>query len=534
MIQESNKNKIDETAPTVNNNDIGTSNHNETETNVNNDTIVASNQNKTNTSVIKETVKKTSPNKNEKRKKLPKSKPVLHKPKPKVQLSNGSLLPLPGFQCNYCNKTFSNKASIRRHIYVHLNAKPYECVDCLKRFTHEVNLQYHLKKRHPELYSPRNFKCQICEKVFRFKETLSIHLDLHVNKYGSFKCLYCEESFNNISELAKHKKTNHFSAIPLDCHICSERFSTHNKLVKHLKEHLKLNGFICQYCGKEYKELNSMRRHVQVSHAGRRIVCPVCNKKLKGHLSEHMRVHEKERPHECTICGQRFTQSTQLNVHRRSHTGDRPYECRICSHRFSHSNALMLHIRRHTGEKPFPCAMCPLTFSQLPHMKAHMRNIHGKDSAYKCAKCGQFFKLKANLGIHSKVCNVGSKEPPLGKKTESSGNNEEVDSSMSLSRMRFLLALLLTMIASEDKLKYLGFNKRLIDDLLIESLEAMGQTPTKDESLPPLRRLKVNIDLLLKRTVPKQEMAKFRSDNKTTEEILELLTDNKKMLNRCV
>lgn len=73
-----------------------------------------------------------------------------------------------------------------------------------------------------------------------------------------------------------------------------------------------------------------------------------------------------------------------------------------------------------------------------------------------------------------------------------------------------------------------GFNKRLIDDILIESIEAMGQTPCKDESLSQLRRLKTNIEMLLVGTIPKDEMDKFRRENKSTEELLEILTDAKK------
>lgn len=73
-----------------------------------------------------------------------------------------------------------------------------------------------------------------------------------------------------------------------------------------------------------------------------------------------------------------------------------------------------------------------------------------------------------------------------------------------------------------------GFNKRLIDDLLVESLEAMRHKPCKDDSLTSFNRLKINIEILLKGTVPSEQMEKLKKDNKTTEQILELLTDEKK------
>ncbi|CAG4939118.1 unnamed protein product [Parnassius apollo] len=436
----------------------------------------------------------------------------------------------PIFQCDYCQKFFINKTSLRRHIYVHLKVVPHSCNFCYKRFFIKQNMETHLKLQHAQgLKIADHYVCRICEEPFLLKDNLDLHMTTHVKNENLLKCVFCNKKFSHQVLLNEHEK-EHIVTGKYQCTVCEMSYDCRSNFARHIKSHLKIKDFICQHCGKEFLRLNSMRRHVQICHGGETIQCPVCKKNLKGHLTEHLRTHEKKRPHKCQDCGQRFTQSTQLNVHRRSHTGDRPYPCRICDRPFSHSNALMLHIRRHTGEKPFTCAMCPLSFSQLPHMKAHMRNIHGKDHPYKCGKCNQFFKLKAQLDSHLKICKVGDTERSfegsngLPKKYD----EIEVESVMTLSRMRFLLALLLTMIATKEKLKYLGFNKRLIDDLLLESLEAMGHTPCRDESLSPLKRLRNNIEILLNGTVPKEQMEKFRKENKTTEELLELLTNEKK------
>ncbi|PZC82343.1 hypothetical protein B5X24_HaOG210646 [Helicoverpa armigera] len=153
-------------------------------------------------------------------------------------------------------------------------------------------------------------------------------------------------------------------------------------------------------------------------------------------------------------------------------------------------------------------------------------NLEGKD-----ANKSKNAKKAAQLDVHEKTCTAGTtaKPEPKGKKKKSiKGDDEiEVEASMSLSRMRFLLALLLTMIATKEKLKYLGFNKRLVDEILVESLEAMSQTPCKDESLPPVKRLRKNIETLLIGTVPKDQMENFKKENKSTEDILELLTNEK-------
>ncbi|KAJ8713316.1 hypothetical protein PYW07_013686 [Mythimna separata] len=447
-----------------------------------------------------------------------------------VTLKNGVVLNLKYYECDNCNRTFNRKGSLRRHMYVHLGIKPFQCKHCPQRFRSEYNKQIHYDRTHKSILDDTElYICNYCEKPFLVKENLKKHLETHTKTGNSFKCIYCDKVFPYHILLMQHEK-RHLVKGRHQCTLCSMSYGCRNLLYLHVKSHLKIKDFICQYCGKEFLRPNSLKRHVEVSHGDHRIVCPICKKKLRGHLTEHMRTHEKKRPHVCPECGQRFTQSTQLNVHRRAHTGDRPYPCRICKRLFSHSNALMLHIRRHTGEKPFPCAMCPMSFSQLPHMKTHMRKIHGKENPYKCAHCGNFYKLKAELDVHEKACAGGSvDEPAKGKRKKAKKGEEEieVESTMSLSRMRFLLALLLTMIATKEKLKYLGFNKRLVDEILVESLEAMDQTPCKDASLPPAKRLRTNIEMFINGTVPKNQMETFKKEHKSTEDILELLTTDK-------
>lgn len=383
-----------------------------------------------------------------------------------VALTDGVVIKLPLFECDYCNKVFNRKHSLVRHIYLHLGRKPHACRLCPKKFRILKNMKTHVDRDHcvhsvdddAETYS-----CDMCDKPFLTKESLRLHLTSHAKGENSFKCIYCDKKFSYQLLLIQHEK-KHLVTGKYQCTLCDVKYNSRDKLYVHVKSHLKLTDYICQYCGREYLRANSMKRHIQTMHGGHTIQCPICSKKLKGHLSEHLRTHDKERPHKCPDCGKLFAQSTQLKVHLRAHTGFRPYICRICERPFSHSNALMLHLRRHTGEKPFPCAECPMSFSQVPHMKAHMFKIHSKKNPYKCLKCSDYFKLKKDLLVHKKTCTGTGIDTDLygdKKSYEDSSQDEEaevvaVESTMTLSRMRFLLALLLTMIASKEKLKYLA------------------------------------------------------------------------------
>lgn len=276
-----------------------------------------------------------------------------------------------------------------------------------------------------------------------------------------------------------------------------------------------------------------------------------------------MRTHENVKSHGCANCGATFSQKSQLIVHQRIHSGERPYRCqviiatniivykhrfslsdtifliilfllKVCWQAFAHSSVLKLHIRKHTGEKPFKCSVCKVTetaFSQLPHLKTHMRAIHGMDKAYNCEYCSEYFKTKHELQEHKIKCSKAPKYPEKHMMHEFGDFHPNAEPKCStkestLSRMRLLIAVLLKKISSQDKLKQLGFDKRLIDNVLLDALKMAGQTGCTDTSLHEVERLRANIKIFLDWSIPDTYMKKFRSEQRSTEELLEDLTSN--------
>ncbi|CAB0018616.1 unnamed protein product [Nesidiocoris tenuis] len=96
---------------------------------------------------------------------------------------------------------------------------------------------------------------------------------------------------------------------------------------------------------------------------------------------------------------------------------------------------------------------------------------------------------------------------------------------MPVGRMRLLLAILLQKISTPEKLEKLRFGKRLIDDVLVESIEQSGRTPCKDASLTESERLSENVKILLEWTVPKEHMDKFKQERRSMEELLDEFTN---------
>lgn len=175
------------------------------------------------------------------------------------------------------------------------------------------------------------------------------------------------------------------------------------------------------------------------------------------------------------------------------------------------------------------CKDIGTAFSQLPHLKTHMRAIHGMDKSYNCEFCSEFFKTKHELQEHKIKCSKAQKNNGNGvsfitQTTEHTSYGNET--AMSLSKMRLLVAVLIKKISTQDRLKQLGFDKRLIDNVLIAALRVAGQPICDDIKLTEAERLRTNVNQFLEWTVPETYMKKFKREQRSPEELLENLTSS--------
>lgn len=166
-----------------------------------------------------------------------------------------------------------------------------------------------------------------------------------------------------------------------------------------------------------------------------------------------------------------------------------------------------------------------------------MRAIHGMDKVYHCDYCSEYFKTKHELQEHKIRC---SKAPRAAEQqpTDGNANGEQLAGHQSmlepkcstkettLSRMRLLIAVLLKKISSQDRLKQLGFDKRLIDNVLMDALKMAGQDVCTDANLHEVERLRANVNIFLDWSIPDAYMKKLKNEQRSTEELLEDLTSN--------
>lgn len=443
-----------------------------------------------------------------------------NKPKDLKSTSSKNLKKTKVHKCYICQKVFRGLNDLRKHFRIHSDERPHGCHQCGKKFRQAGCLKNHIASQHgTDIF----YICDFCSKKFPVKERLRLHLRVHSGE-KPYYCKICSKCFARGGQLTQHM-VSHTGIKRYTCDYCMSKFSCLANLKIHMKSHMQERDFICHICSKAFYRRDALKKHISCFHENiKAFHCKVCDKMFKGHLPQHMRTHESIKTHGCATCGSLFSQRSQLIVHQRIHSGERPYRCRVCLQAFAHSSVLKLHIRKHTGEKPFKCPMpqCvdkAVAFSQLPHLKKHMLKIHHQDKPYMCLVCKTFYKTKQDLTQHGHNCK--KKETPTVEKekpiTMVYANKSSTEG------LRLMVTILLRKISTEAKLKELGYEKRLIDNVLVDSLKCAGRKICDDEKLSEADRLKRNVQEFLEWTVPSENMANFKKDSKSTEEILEKL-----------
>ncbi|KAL2738480.1 zinc finger protein 329-like [Vespula maculifrons] len=132
---------------------------------------------------------------------------------------------------------------------------------------------------------------------------------------------------------------------------------------------------------------------------------------------------------------------------------------------------------------------------------------------------------------HEKSCHPEIEHDVEGSSNSLGASNDSTDKTtntkyrtMTVERMRLLLAVLLKRISKQERLDELGFGKRLIDKVLHDSLISAGKDPATGKGLSELETLTKNLETFLEWTVPKEHWENFRRMKKTPEDILETLT----------
>ncbi|XP_004028762.3 zinc finger protein 496 isoform X4 [Gorilla gorilla gorilla] len=205
------------------------------------------------------------------------------------------------------------------------------------------------------------------------------------------------------------------------------------------------------YCTEELGSPTEKQRSLPASHrssteAGGEVqtskksyVCPNCGKIFRWRVNfiRHLRSRrEQEKPHECSVCGELFSDSEDLDGHLESHEAQKPYRCGACGKSFRLNSHLLSHRRIHLqpdrlqpvekreqeasedadkGPKEplengkaklsFQCCDCGKAFQRHDHLARHRSHFHLKDKArpFQCRYCVKSFTQNYDLLRHERL-----------------------------------------------------------------------------------------------------------------------------------
>ena len=321
------------------------------------------------------------------------------------------------YPCSVCQKRFPSIAELNLHYNIHTGDARYECEICDFRAYFKYILNAHMRKHTPEKHV---HACNKCQKVYSRSDSLKRHLKLHDNR-KPYRCSRCQRAYTSSFWCRVHEKThsvtekihqcNHcqrsFLTIqhlnihmachkkPFVCGICSHSFHSKHDLTRHMNIHL--NGNFCQICNKTHRHL---AKHVAKHERQAKYKCQECNF-VSCHLKTYKDAckHIQEKLPRCQLCRRIFLTENGLNLHVKRYqnydlkcyhsTKQRPIaakkinkpkpknKCQECNREFNDTLSYKQHMESHDPNKQFCCEYCHERFYSFTKLYKHLGKHNG-------------------------------------------------------------------------------------------------------------------------------------------------------------
>ncbi|KAM3960588.1 uncharacterized protein ACR2FA_005332 [Aphomia sociella] len=108
------------------------------------------------------------------------------------------------YACSHCPYRARTKYSLVAHERSHTGARPVRCPLCPATFPTTSNLASHRRSHFPPAYH-----CQICQKGYKFKESLRNHIATQHSNAKPFACSTCGKTFSTRKMILRHELKMH-------------------------------------------------------------------------------------------------------------------------------------------------------------------------------------------------------------------------------------------------------------------------------------------------------------------------------------
>lgn len=194
------------------------------------------------------------------------------------------------FKCKICNFATAQLGDARNHVKRHLGMREYKCDICGWAFVMKKHLSTHLLGKHGVgQRKERKFECELCERSFSEKWALNNHMKLHSGE-KPYKCAWpsCHYAFLNLSAMKDHYRT-HTGEKSYLCDLCGFAGGTRHALTKHRRQHTGERPFKCKLCNFASTTQSHLSRHKRVHTGEKPYRCPWCD--YRSNCAENIRKH---------------------------------------------------------------------------------------------------------------------------------------------------------------------------------------------------------------------------------------------------
>jgi len=179
------------------------------------------------------------------------------------------------------------------------------------------------------------------------------------------------------------------------------KFSKRKQKPRKNKENQEMANFKCEHCGKEYSHQTILDAHL-LEHT-----CDICGKTydLKSSLKDHKKTHlDPNAKSVCDICGGNYKDANTLKVHIQTQheMTDRPFSCELCGDKFKTKGSLTIHSSKHMTDRSFVCDECGFQTKNKYLLKAHL-NTHKDVKQFQCTQCPKSFNHQFILDKHVRI-----------------------------------------------------------------------------------------------------------------------------------
>ena len=161
-------------------------------------------------------------------------------------------------KCYVCAKIFPSKGGLTRHIYKVHEKIGQNCDYCGKAYIQSEALKVHISNVHK--LGPKEHECELCQKSYRTLTQLNSHKRVHIEEEQT--CDKCGKVVKSQRHLYIHLKI-HTGIKPHRCDLCQKQFIKKNTLTLHIqKVHEKRRDFLCTQCAAEFGWKEDLKRHI--------------------------------------------------------------------------------------------------------------------------------------------------------------------------------------------------------------------------------------------------------------------------------